>query len=207
MQRTMEGAHTGVQVVDRGATASIEDVVPDVVHNERLLVKAVEAVTAVQEENVARFDALPGISRTGIESGAKLLTIKEKDPPLQGYRCFLAISEMARRGCAEFFFQPHRTSVVWGGQRVLFVFLHHSEELGLYYDLLTHETLAKTGGGGPYPTCSIILKDKIYVPIPEKIAGRFIPQGGERKRFLVRHDILRVGGSGDWRGDDGRTED
>ncbi len=33
--------------------------------------------------------------------------------------------------------QPHQTSVVWGGQKVLFIFQHHSGRFGLYYDLQT----------------------------------------------------------------------
>jgi molecular chaperone HtpG len=37
---------------------------------------------------------------------------------------------MEERG--EFFLQPHSTSVVWGGQKVLFVFEHHSGQFGLY---------------------------------------------------------------------------
>lgn len=37
----------------------------------------------------------------------------------------------------DFFMQPHQTSVVWGGQKVLFIFQHHSRRFGLYYDLQT----------------------------------------------------------------------
>ena len=193
VQRSMEAVRTGVQVVDSGATASIQEVVPDVVQNEKILRKGTAA-----EESVT-LEAVPAISRTEISCEAKILTIGAADAPLQGYRCFLAITEQAREERAEFFFQPHKTSVVWGGQRVLFVFLHHSERFGLYYDLQTHGTLAPEGGGGPYPTCSIVLKDNIYVPVPPAIESRFVPMAGERKRFYVRHDILRVSEDDEWR--------
>lgn len=190
VQRSVEAVRTGVQVVDSGATATIRDVVPDVVENEEIF----RTATATTQE-IPSLEAAPAISRTEISSAAKVLTIGSKDVALQGYRCFLAITEQAREERAEFFFQPHKTSVVWGGQRVLFIFLHHSERFGLYYDLQTHGTLATEGGGGPYPTCSIVLKDNIYLPIPNPIASRFVPKAGERKRFYVRHDILRVSDS------------
>ena len=190
----MEAVRTGVQVVDSGATASIQEVVPDVVQNEKIF----RTTTVAQE--AGSLEAVPAISRTEISCDAKVLTIGSTDVALYGYRCFLAITEQAREERAEFFFQPHKTSVVWGGQRVMFIFLHHSERFGLYYDLQTQETLATEGGGGPYPTCSIVLKDNIYVPIPPPIASRFVPKVGERKRFYVRYDILRVSENGDFQG-------
>lgn len=189
VKRSMEAVRTGVQVVDSGATASIQEVVPDVVQNEEIF------RTATTTQGSPSLEATPAISRTEISCDAKILTIGSADAALHGYRCFLAITEQARKDQAEFFFQPHKTSVVWGGQRVLFVFLHHSERFGLYYDLQTEGTLATEGGGGPYATCSIVLKDNIYVPIPQPLVSRFVPNVGERKRFYVRHDILRVSGS------------
>ena len=197
VQRSMEAVRTGVQVVDSGATASIQEVVPDVVQNEQIL------RTATTAPESTSLEAAPAISRTEISCKAKILTIGAVDAPLHGYRCFLAITEQARRERAEFFFQPHKTSVVWGGQRVLFVFLHHSERFGLYYDLQTHGTLATEGGGGPYATCSIVLKDNIYVPVPQPLVSRFVPNAGERKRFYVRHDILRVSDGDEWSGPGG----
>ena len=186
VEKSMEAVRTGVQVVDSRAMASMQEVVPDVVDNQEIF------RTDTSMPDAFSMDAAPAISRTEISCGAKVLTIGSTDPALQGYRCFLAISDQAREDRTEFFFQPHKTSIVWGGQRVLFILLHHSERFGLYYDLQTQGTLAKDGGGGPYPTCSIILKDNVYLPIPEPIASRFVPAPGERKRFLVRHDILRV---------------
>ncbi len=37
----------------------------------------------------------------------------------------------------DFFMQPHQTFVVWGGQKALFIFQHHSRRFRLYYDLQT----------------------------------------------------------------------
>jgi molecular chaperone HtpG len=47
-------------------------------------------------------------------------------------------------------------------------------------------------GGGPFPTATIVLKDRVFIPIPEEIRASFVPQPGERKRFEVRADILRT---------------
>ena len=92
----------------------------------------------------------------------------------------------------EFFIQPHRTTVVWGGQKTLFIFLHHSGQFGLYYDLQTREPIEAAAGGGSFPTATIILKNRIFIPIPDAISRSFIPVAGEKKRFEVRADIIRT---------------
>lgn len=168
-----------VQVVESTATRSVRDVVPDIVEN--------EAATAAGplEPGVA-----PPILRTDIASDAKLLTIDSTDEAVKGYRCFVAISDRAREERGEFFLQPHATSVVWGGQKVLFVFEHHSGEFGLYYDLQTGKIVSNESGGGPFATATIVLRDKIFIPVPDQLAESFIPQPGERKRFEVRSDLL-----------------
>jgi hypothetical protein len=72
------------------------------------------------------------------------------EPTLRGYRCFLAITDKVREEMGEFFLQPHRTTIVWGGQKTLFIFMHHSGQFGLYYDLQTGEPVEATAGGGAY---------------------------------------------------------
>ena len=70
--------------------------------------------------------------------------------------------------------------------------MHHSRQFGLYYDLLTREVVEAPAGGGAYPTCSIVLKDRLYIPIPGEISASFVPALGEKKRFEIRTDILRT---------------
>ena len=84
-----------------------------------------------------------------------------------------------RAGAA--FLQPHSTNIVWGGQKTLFIFMHHSRQFGLYYDLLTPEVIEAQTGGGAYPTCSIVLKDRLYIPIPGEISASFVPRIGRKK--------------------------
>jgi Histidine kinase-, DNA gyrase B-, and HSP90-like ATPase len=184
--RSTEAVQTTVQVVDLNTAAQVVNVVPDVLSNEEAMRRA------VPEDERSGLEPVPAISRTETRSDFKLLTILDSEPALRGYRCFLALTEKVRDEMGNFFFQPHRTSIVWGGQKALFIFLHHSGQFGLYYDLQTRGTIAADSGGGPYPTCTIILKDRIYIPIPEEIRASFIPVGGEKKRFDVRCDLLRV---------------
>ena len=183
--RSTAAVRSSVQVVD--AAVSAQEVVPDVIQNEQAL--------SDNSERVLNRDPWPGISRTEISSGHKLLVIEDSEPALRGYRCFLAITDKAREQMGEFFLQPHLTSVVWGGQKTLFIFMHHSGEFGLYYDLQTRELIDAPAGGGAYPTCSIVIRDKIFIPVPDEIRASFIPAPGERKRFEVRADILRAGTS------------
>ena len=183
--RSRAAVRGNVQVVDTATRA--EDVVPDVLENERTFSGA--------NGPIFDLEAWPGITRLEISTPHKMLVIAGDRPALRGYRCFLAIADKAREEMGEFFLQPHRTSIVWGGQRTLFIFMHHSGEFGLYYDLQTQELVDAPTGGQAYPTCSIVLKNRIYIPIPECISTSFVPAPGERKRFEVRADVLRTGES------------
>jgi molecular chaperone HtpG len=124
-----------VQIVGSEATSLVRDVVPDVAEN--------EIAIAAQQPQVG---PAPPILRTDVSSEAKLLTVEAADPRVKGYRCFIALSDKAREERGEFFLQPHSTSVVWGGQKVLFVFEHHSGEFGLYYDLQTSRVVSDMSG-------------------------------------------------------------
>lgn len=167
------------QEVGRDATRSVRDVIPDVVDDEAVIVPpALDSGPA------------PPILRTDISSEAKLLIVDDNDPAVQGYRHFIALSDRAREERGEFFLQPHSTSVVWGGQKVLFVFEHHSGQFGLYYDIQTLQPVTAESGGGPFPTATIVLRDRIYIPIPKVISSAFVPKSDERKRFEIRCDLI-----------------
>jgi molecular chaperone HtpG len=120
------------------------------------------------------------------------LIIEDDEPPLKGYRCFLALSKRIREERGDFFLQPHRTSVVWGGQKALFIFEHHSGEVGLYYDLQMSEPVAALSGGGSFESCTIVMKNQIFIPVPEPLQEAFLPKEGETKRLDVRCDLLFI---------------
>ena len=175
------------QVLDQATTGRVRDVVPDVTEGEQLVPNTMEVSP--------NFGPVPPIQRTDIATDRKLLTIEGADPPLKGYRCFLAISKRVREERGEFFLQPHRTSVVWGGQKALFIFEHHSGEVGLYYDVQVSEPVATSSGGGALETCTIVMKNQIFIPVPVPLQEAFMPKMGETKRLEVRCDLLFIDGA------------
>jgi len=185
--RSQTAVQNSVQIVESGSAARVADVVPDVVPNE-------QTTHVANGEEAQSLDALPAIMRTDVSSSMKLLTIPPDQPALRGHRCFITLTEKVRADMGDFFLQPHKTSIVWGGQKVLFIFLHHSGEFGLYYDLQTRDSISEHSGGSAYQTSTMVLKNAIYIPVPKEIEASFMPSPGERKRFEVRCDLLRVDG-------------
>lgn len=169
------------QVIDVDAAGSVSEVVPDVLENERAM---------HVERDV--LSAQPPIERLDIETPRKLLTIVGSAPPLRGYRCFLALTDRIREERCDFFLQPHRTSIVWGGQKALFIFEHHSGEFGLYYEIQTMLPVSSTSGGGSVETCTIVMKNRIFIPIPAHLESSFVPESGEKKRLDVRCELLYI---------------
>jgi molecular chaperone HtpG len=172
------------QVIDSTVAGTVKDVVPDVVDNELEM--------CGPGPNQPTFEAEPSIQRHDIETERKLLTIEDNEEALKGYRCFIAITDRVREERGDFFLQPHRTSVVWGGQKALFIFEHHSGKFGLYYDLQTPGLIADKSGGGVFETCTIVMKNRIFIPVPNELRHSFLPQAGEKKRLEVRCDILYI---------------
>ena len=141
-----------------------------------------------EEETVPDlYEARPGIDRREEETSARILT---SELPVNGYTCFLSISDRVWREKGDFFLQPHSTLIVWGGRKVIFVFQHHSRRFGLYYDILCPGLVEATSGRGPRVTSTILTKNRIFIPIPHEIAESFLPKADERKRLEVRCDIL-----------------
>ena len=97
---------------------------------------------------------------------------------------------MAEKG--DFFLQPHRTSIVWGGLKVLFIFQHHSGEFGLYYDIQSDQLVAHESGGGEYSTSTLLLGSRVFIPVPDVIHASFIPSAGTTKRLEVRGEVLHL---------------
>ena len=133
------------------------------------------------------FVPRPGIDRREAETNALILT---GDEPINGYTCFLSISERDQREKGDFFLQPHSTEVVWGGQKVIFIFQHHSGRFGLYYDILCPGLVGAPSAGRQAVTSTILTKGRTFIPVPDEIVEDFLPKEGERKRLEVRCDIL-----------------
>ena len=174
-------ARSTVQILEPAAASTVEEVLSDVIANERIM-------SDVQLDD--ELMALPAITRPDLESAAKLLLVGEGAEPFRGYRGFLALTDRVRRENTDFFLQPHRTEIVWGGQKALYIFQHHSGEFNLYYELQGQELLPNGPGGNRIPTCTIIVKDQVYIPIPDSVLTGFRVGPNERKSFEVRCDLL-----------------
>ena len=170
-----------IQVLDSATASTVDEVLSDVVENQKLL-----ANVEVEDE----LTALPAITRPDVESDAKLLLVPDGEEPLRGYRGFLALTDRVRREHTDFFLQPHRTEIVWGGQKAMYIFQHHSGEFSLYYDLQGSELLSGGPSGSRIPTSTIIVKNQVYIPIPDVVLGGFWVAPGGRKSFEVRCDLL-----------------
>ena len=133
------------------------------------------------------YAPIPSIDRREEETDALILT---SEAPVNGYRCFLAVTDRVQHRRGHFFLQPHSTDIVWGGRKVVFVFQHHAKRFGLYYDILCPGLVGSGSGGGPRTTATILTKKRTFIPIPDEMAQEFLPKAGERKRLEVRCDIL-----------------
>ena len=180
-ERSNKVARRSYQVVDSAAAGAMRDVMPDVIGGQEVV-----------EVGVSDYGPMPPIQRSDMETGKKLLLIGDDEPPLKGYRCFLALTNRIYEENGEFFLQPHRTSVVWGGQKALFIFQHHSGEFGLYYDLQTRDLISHESGGGSVVSCTLVMGNRVFIPIPPAIQSSFLPGENERKRFEVKCDILHI---------------
>ena len=139
------------------------------------------------DEDPDPYSAVPSIDRREDHTNALILT---SENPVNGYRCFLAISDKVQRDKGHFFLQPHSTDIVWGGRKVIFIFHHHSRHFGLYYDILCPGLVGTGSGGGPCTSATILTKDRTFIPIPEEISNDFLPTTNERKRLEIRCDVL-----------------
>lgn len=180
-RRSASIVRSTVQVLEPTNASTVQEVLSDVVANDKLL-----ANVELEDE----LTALPAITRPDVESDAKLLLVPSEEEPLRGYRGFLALTDRVRREHTDFFLQPHRTEIVWGGQKAMYIFQHHSGEFSLYYDLQGNDLLPGGPSGCRIPTSTIIVKNQVYIPIPDVIVEGFRIAPGQRKSFEVRCDLL-----------------
>jgi len=185
VNRALATARKQQQVVSSSDMQSAGSVIPDVIHFDRVF----EIEQSEREEIVSPFSPKPAISRPDVETAAKLLVLDDSQERY-GFKGLLRLSERAYSDKAEFFLQPHSTEVIWGGQRVIFIFKHISGAFGFYYDVLLNELLSIPSGGRNFETLTVVLKNSVFIPIPAELYMYFKPSQNETKRFDVRYDIL-----------------
>jgi len=171
------------QVVSTPDVRAASSILPDVLANQRTL--------AQDTREGEQFVPKSAIERYDVVTDAKVLFLEQGDE-LFGYKAWLRLSGRAYREKSEFFKKPHTTEIVWGGQRVMYIFSIDSGSAGFYYDVQLNELLTTPTGGKKFETMTLSLKDSVFVPIPELLYNSFVPHEGQKKRFDVRFDILIV---------------
>ena len=146
----MKGKRTFADLVGRAAVAAQEQtvaasdvrsatiVLPDVLANQRILKDAAG--------NRQPFSPKSAIERPDVDTEAKVLFL-EKGDEIFGFKAWLRLSERATREKGEFFKKPHTTEIIWGGQKVLYIFNNDSRSVGFYYDVQLNELLSTPTGG------------------------------------------------------------
>jgi molecular chaperone HtpG len=138
-------------------------------------------------------DAAPPIIRDTVKSEMKILTTSEHYPLLNNFTMFLGLSDKLMKSEAEFFRRPHSTRIIWGGQRVVYIFTEETETLSLYYDIELQGQIQKSKtGGSMFPTTTIVTDGRVFIPIPDILTDNF-QVGDMPKEFFVRFDILSAG--------------
>jgi len=179
-------AHKQQQVVSVQDVQTVANVMPDIVTSHNFI------TTSKQENEEIRttvFDAKPAIFRSDVETDAKILVLADSEV-MYDYQGLLRLSDKAYSDRSDFFFQPHYTEVIWGGQRIIFIFRHHSGTFGFYYDIQLNEALSIPSGGHSFETMTVLLRNSVFLPIPSNLFKYFIPSEDQKKRFDVRYDIL-----------------
>jgi molecular chaperone HtpG len=139
---------------------------------------------------ISEFVATPPIMRPEITSAMKVLTVATEYEKLNRFQMFLAVSDRMAKSEGEFLRQPHTTKLMWGSHRVIYVFTDATGDLNLYYDIKLKEPLeTQTTGGAMFPTTTIVIKDRIYIPVPKVIEPAFQITNGA-KEFYVRFDTI-----------------
>ena len=93
-RRSASIVRSTVQVLEPANSSTVDEVLADVVVNEKLL-----AGVEVEDE----LAALPSITRPEVESSAKLLLVPDGEEPLRGYHGFLAFDRPGYVGSIQTF--------------------------------------------------------------------------------------------------------
>jgi len=142
------------------------------------------------QERQDSFGPAPSLLRTNASTDMKVLTTERAYPQLNNFRAFLALSDRVFKREYDFFLEPHSTKIIWGSHRIIYIFTHASNLLTLYYDIELKERMGDNSvGGGSFPSTTIVMKNRIFIPIPDSFVSFFhISEGA--KEFYVTYDTI-----------------
>jgi molecular chaperone HtpG len=142
----------------------------------------------VRTDNV--YDASPAIHRIDVATNKKILKVDTAIKQLNNFKLFLGMSDRLVKYDYDFFLEPHSTKIIWGPHRVIYIFMHASSQLSLYYNIeLTGGPIESNMGSLSILTTTLVTKDRIFVPVPDQLLSTFEINSGEKK-FFVTYDVL-----------------
>lgn len=175
------------QIVRREQVGSLEDAIPDMA----------ASPDDPQPPANQEFEAAPPIMREDLVSSLKILRTSNKHPKLNGFEMFLGLSDKMVKREGEFFRYPHTTKIMWADHRIVYIFAEAAGKITLYYDIELREPLDdKAASVGMFPTTTLVLKNRIYVPVPKPLESAFKLVDGV-KEFFVRFDAIVAADLGD----------
>jgi len=158
---------------------NVEAVIEDVVNS-----------PIVVTENTLETEPRPAIIREDTECPYKILTTTTQYQNLNNFTLFLGLSDKLFKRESIFFKSPHTTRVMWGGHRIIYIFDHPSGSITLYYDIELRTSLSQNQANGMMlPSTTLILKNRLFVPIPKSLEAEFRISEGT-KQFYVNFDTI-----------------
>jgi molecular chaperone HtpG len=168
------------QIVRKDQVGTLEEAIPD------MAVSPEDPQAAVNQ----KYEAAPSIMREDLVSTLKILRTSNKHAQLNAFEMFLGLSDKMVKREGDFFRYPHTTKIIWAGHRIVYIFTEASGKITLYYDIELREPLEeKAASGGMFPTTTLVLKNRIYVPVPNELESAFRLVDGV-KEFYVRFDAI-----------------
>ena len=181
LRRSHSVSRTQAQRVREDQVGGVESEIPDLANN-------VPLDQADKEQDI--YTATPSLLRTDTVTKMKVLTTERAYPQFNNFRSFLALSDRVFKREYDFFLSPHSTKIIWGSHRIIYIFTHASDLLTLYYDIELKQRLEDdSAGGDSFPTTTIVMKNRIFIPIPDKFVDFFQISQGTRE-FFVTYDTI-----------------
>lgn len=168
------------QIVREEQVGTLEEAIPDMAASPE----------DPQPTSRQQFEAAPPIMREDLVSPLKILKTNNKHSQLNAFEMFLGLSDKMVKREGDFFRYPHTTKIIWGGHRIVYIFTEASRKITLYYDIELREPLDdQAASGSMFPTTTLVLKNRIYVPVPKTLEPAFQLVEGV-KEFFVRFDAI-----------------
>lgn len=168
--------------IDQGDVGSVTQQVNQVVQQAGS--KSVEEIRTELEVRLLQTDV-----------DAKLLDATDVQSEIGLSRYYLALTRDAHILYRRVFLERRpSTDFSWGGHRAGYLFYSHGEAV-VYYDIQFENLLGDTGhertGTRTLEHTALVLKNSVFLPIPEEFEGYFVPTD-RTLRFTVRHQILGI---------------